>query len=88
MSRVAGGMLRFLGIFQVREGTRVRIHTSTRTPLAGQTGTIIAVSPADPYGPYLVEFKHGLRYRYQASEFSVATCPEAVRENRENLGRS
>ena len=81
MSRVAGGMLRFLGIFQVREGTLVRIHTSTRTPLAGQTGTIIAVSPADPYGSYLVEFKHGLRYRYQASEFSVATCPEAVREN-------
>ena len=88
MSRIAGGMLRFLGIFQIREGTLVRIHNSTGTPLAGQTGTIIAVSPADPYGPYLVEFKHGLRFRYQESEFSVATCPDAVREIRENLGRS
>jgi hypothetical protein len=81
MSQIAGGMLRFLGIFQIREGTLVRIRNSTGNPLAGQTGTIIAVSPADPYGPYLVEFMHGLRFRYQALDFSIATCPDAVQED-------
>lgn len=73
MSRIAGGVLRFLGIFYIEVGTAVRIHNSAKSPLAGHRGTVIAVSAADPYGPYLVEFEHGMRFRYQASEFSVET---------------
>jgi hypothetical protein len=84
MSRIAGGVLRFLRILQIPEvGALVRIHNSARNPLAGHTGTIIAVSSADPYGAYLVEFEDGLRFRYQASEFSVERCPDAV----QNPGR-
>ena len=84
MSRVAGGVLRFLKVFHFPEvGSFVRIHNSARNPLAGDVGTIIAVSSADPYGAYLVEFEDGLRFRYQASEFSVERCPDAV----QNPGR-
>ena len=81
MSRVAGGVLRFLKVFHFPEvGCLVRIHNSARKPLAGHTGTVIAVSSVDPYGPYLVEFEDGLRFRYQASEFSIETRPAAVDE--------
>jgi hypothetical protein len=82
MSRIAGGVLRFLGVFQVHEvGTLVRIHNSANNPLAGQTGKIIAVSSGDPYGPYFVEFEEGLRFRYQPSEFSVAPCRDAEQQS-------
>jgi hypothetical protein len=79
MSRIAGGVLRCLGIVQIPEvGALVRIHNSARNPLAGHTGRIIAVFSADPYGAYLVEFEDGLRFRYQACDFSVARCSDAV----------
>ena len=79
MSRIAGGVLRFLGIFQNPEvGALVRIHNSARNPLAGHTGRITAVCSADPYGTYLIEFKYGLRFRYQASDFSVVRCSDSV----------
>ena len=81
MSRIAGGVLRFLGIFYIEVGTAVRIHNSAKSPLAGHKGTIIAVTAADPYGPYLVEFEHGMRFRYQASEFSVETSLDASPKN-------
>ena len=82
MSRIVGGVLRFLGIFHIPEvGALVRIHNCARNPQAGHTGTIIAVSSADPYGTYLVEFEDGLRFRYQASELFVAGCSDAVQEN-------
>jgi len=74
-------VLRFLGIFYIEAGTVVRIHNSAKSPLAGQKGIIIGISAADPYGPYLVEFEHGLRFRYQASEFSVETSPDGSPEN-------
>lgn len=82
MSRVAGGVLRFLEVFHSPDvGTPVRIHNSAQRPLAGRTGTIIAVSSADPFGPYLVKFEDGLQFRYEGSEFSVASCLEAAEEN-------
>lgn len=54
-------------------GMLVRIHDSATNPLARHTGTIIAISPGDPYGSYLVEFENGLRFRYEAPEFSILT---------------
>ena len=82
MSRVSAVVLRFLEVFHFpKVGSFVRIHNSARKPLAGRTGTVIAVSSVDPYGPYLVEFEDGLRFRYQVSEFSIETSPAVVREN-------
>jgi len=86
MSRVAGGVLRFLGILQIPEvGAPVRIQYSARNPLGGHTGTVVAVSSGDPYGAYLVEFENGLRFRYQLSELSVAHCHEAVQKRVSSL---
>jgi hypothetical protein len=85
MSRVAGGMLRFLKVFHFPEvGSFVRIHNSAK-PLPGHTGTIIAVSNVDPCGPYLVEFEDGLQHRYQAWEFSTETSPVVQKNPRRGL---
>jgi hypothetical protein len=96
MSRVAGRLLRFLRVLLIPEvetipdvGTLVRIRSSAKNPLAGHTGTIIAIASGDPYGPYLVEFESRLRFRYRASEFSVETCADVVKDNsaRRQAGR-
>ena len=60
-------------------GTLVRIHDSATNPLAGHTGTIIAISSDDPYGSYLVSFENGLRFRYEASEFITGDRTQRLR---------
>lgn len=86
-SRLFHTLARDIGISPIYEvGVLVRIRNSAKNPLAGQSGTIIAVSSADPYGPYLVEFEDGLRFRYHASEFLIPACTDAVQENPRGVG--
>ena len=46
-----------------------------RSPLARQSGKIADVDPDDTYGPYLVLFDNGLRFRYQRHELRALTAP-------------
>ena len=77
---------RFRSAQILKVGMLVRIHDFDRNPLAGRTGTIIAISSSDPFGAYLVEFEDGLRFRYKASEFALKTYPEAVQESLPGVG--
>jgi len=41
-----------------------------RAPLSGKTGRLLQIVNGDPYGPYLVQFDDGFRFRYQRHELS------------------
>jgi hypothetical protein len=55
-------------------GDRVRV-CKPLSPLAGTSGTIVEVVSNDAYGPYLVQFEDGFRFRYQQHELIVLTNP-------------
>jgi hypothetical protein len=55
-------------------GHRVRV-CKLLSPLAGSVGTIVEVVSHDSYGPYLVQFEDGFRFRYQRHELTVLTNP-------------
>jgi len=54
-------------------GDPVQVRDLRTAPLAGYSGKIAAVTSADPYGPYLVEFRNGLRFRYRKGELIALT---------------
>jgi len=54
--------------FTPQVGDLVRIRRRRRSPLAGSYGIVLSITEQDPYGPFLVEFPNGLRFRYGADE--------------------
>jgi len=54
--------------FTPRVGDLVRVSRRGRSPLAGSHGTVVRITEQDPYGPFLVEFPNGLRFRYRTNE--------------------
>jgi hypothetical protein len=56
-------------------GHRVRVARSARSPLPGEAGSIVNISPGDPLGPFLVQFANGLQFRYRAQELEVVVTP-------------
>jgi hypothetical protein len=54
-------------------GDPVRVQVHSRSPMAGQSGRIVAISPRDAYGPYLVRFGNGLQFRYRENELVALT---------------
>ena len=62
-------------------GDPVRVRTR-RSPLAGESGQVTEVSPADPYGPYLVQFNSGLRFRYCRNELALTYTIDSAVKNR------
>ena len=49
-------------------GAPVRVLDHWRSPLAGQSGRIIGITPGDPCGLYLVQFGNDLLFRYRENE--------------------
>jgi len=64
---------------EVGEFVRVRTWLS---PLSGQTGSIVGITPGDVYGPYLVSFGNGLLFRYQRNELALTSNTDSAREDR------
>ena len=56
-------------------GHRVRVARSARSPLPGEVGSIVNISPGDPLGPFLVQFANRLQFRYRAEELEVVGAP-------------
>jgi hypothetical protein len=56
-------------------GDRIRIARTARSPLPGELGSIMDISPDDPLGPFLVQFANGLQFRYRAQELEVVGTP-------------
>lgn len=52
---------------------------SRMAPLAGQSGTILEFAPQDAYGPYLVQFAGGLRFRYRRNELAPTSVTDSAR---------
>ena len=50
------------------------------SPLARQSGKIADIAPGDAYGPYLVRFDNGLRFRYQRNELLPLASAAQVHE--------
>jgi len=50
--------------------------------MAGESGQVTEVSPADPYGPYLVQFNSGLRFRYCRNELALTYTIDSAVKNR------
>ena len=48
------------------------------SPLAGESGRILEISPDDIYGPYLVQFDSGLRFRYRRGELTLTDIPDSA----------
>jgi hypothetical protein len=53
-------------------GDTVRVRRM-HSPLSGKTGRIVEIAEGDMYGPYLVQFDNGLRFRYQRNELIALT---------------
>ena len=62
----------FQRVTDLEVGDRVRV-CKTLSPLAGRVGRVLEVVRGDIYGPYLVLFDDGLRFRYQRYELTVLT---------------
>ena len=62
----------------LRKGESVRVRRLTRSPLPEQQGVLISVSTDDPYGSYLVQFKNGLRFRYDGSELEASSVKASI----------
>ena len=62
----------FHRVTALETGDRVRV-CKFLSPLAGRAGRILEVASDDVYGPYLVQFDNGLRFRYQRHELTVLT---------------
>lgn len=58
-----------------RNGERVRIRRSWRSPYSGCTGVLVAVETEDSYGAYVVQFDDGMQFRYQLAELQLAVAP-------------
>ena len=69
-------------------GRRVRVARTARSPLPGELGSIVNISPGDPLGPFLVQFAKGLQFRYRAKELEVVGTPtlEADGESSSHVG--
>ena len=61
----------------LKNGNRVRIRRSLRTPLAGRSGVVLVIEPNDPYGTYLIQFKEGLQFRYERQDLELMAAPYA-----------
>jgi len=64
---------------KVGDAVRVRVKLS---PLAGRSGKILEVTPDDAYGPYLVRFDNGLRFRYRGYELALTNAPDSAVRSR------
>src|SRR5262249_47397308 len=73
---------------QVKEGDIVRIKRSMRSPLSGCLGRVIEISGNDPFGPYLVGFNDGLRFRYRAVELEDSRIERASVKTPPEFGKS
>ena len=62
----------FNGYPPLEAGDVVRVCRKL-SPLSGQLGKIVEVAFNDGYGPFLVQFDNGLRFRYQRSELAALT---------------
>ena len=56
-------------------GRHVRVVRTARSPLPGEVGSIVNISPGDPLGPFLVQFANRLQFRYRAQELEVVGPP-------------
>jgi hypothetical protein len=75
LSELALNLARYFNRVAVPEvGDRVRVRRLL-SPLAGRAGRVLEVDSDDIYGPYLVQFDDGLRFRYQRHELIVLTNP-------------
>ena len=63
---------------EFKVGDRVRVKQLLHSPLAGEAGIVIKVSPMDMCGAYLVQFNQGLRFRYTAAELNLITLRPEV----------
>ena len=80
LSRHVAGLAQHLKRLDALEvGDRVLVRRK-HSPLALQSGRIVDVAPGDTYGPYLVEFDSGLRFRYERYELSTLTSASQTRE--------
>ena len=62
----------FKGVTTLDVGDQVRV-CKLLSPHAGRTGRVAEVVSTDVYGPYLVRFDDGLRFRYQRHELTALT---------------
>ena len=69
---------------ELEVGDRVLVRRK-HSPLALQSGKLADVTPGDTYGPYLVEFDSGLRFRYQRYELSALTSASQTHETESAL---
>lgn len=65
--------------FNVGDAVRVRLKLS---PLAGRSGKILEINPDDSYGPYLVRFDNGLRFRYHGYELALTNVADSAHRSR------
>jgi hypothetical protein len=71
LSGLASNLAQYFNRVTVPEvGDRVRV-CRLFSPLAGKAGRVLEVDSNDNYGPYLVQFDEGLRFRYQRHELTV-----------------
>ena len=59
----------------LRSGTQVRIRRSWRMPMAGRPAVVSAIEPNDHYGTYLIQFEHGLQFRYERQDLEPMLAP-------------
>jgi hypothetical protein len=71
-----GRLFRRGDYLEVGKPVRVRRKPS---PLAGESGKILEITPGDTYGPYLVQFENGLRYRYRRDELALTSITDSGR---------
>jgi hypothetical protein len=71
----------FHGVHPLAVGEFVRVRTWF-SPLSGQTGRIVDLTPGDVYGSYLVRFDNGLQFRYQRNELAPTSNTDSAREDR------
>ena len=62
----------------IRVGSTVRIQRTWRLPHSGRMGVVLAIEPSDPYGPYIIEFDDGLRFRYHPPEVVHDVRPREI----------
>jgi hypothetical protein len=63
---------------EFKVGDRVRVKRRAHSPLAGEAGIVVKVSPMDVCGAYLVQFNQGLRFRYTVDELDLTTLRPEV----------
>ena len=75
LSKWTGGRLSRRGDY-LEVGNPVRVKRKP-SPLAGESGKILEIALGDTYGPYLVQFDNGLRYRYRRDELALTSTTDS-----------